>query len=145
MNKEINMKNKIKTITAAAISAMTILSATPITSLAASYTRPVYEGDYWRIETASTYHNCNDRYRVVIVGDANEDGCINIADVVRIQNVVNYGFTAPEPNSRDARLYLFFNSNFPDHMDINGDGAITQRDVNILMSFCCNNPPKIEV
>ena len=130
---------KIKTIAATALTAITILGASPMSSMAASYHRPITSADFWRIEYASNYRNCNDYDRVIIVGDANEDGCINIADVVRIQNVVNNGFNSPSPNNWDARLYKFFNSdrcNHPDHIDINGDGAVTQRDADILCTFC---------
>ena len=129
---------KIKTLTATALTALTILGSSPLTSLAVSYDRPYGPGDFVRIGNASRYHNCNDFGRVIDVGDANEDGSINLADVVTIKFAARNGFCAPEPGSRDAKLRRFFNTEactHPDHMDVNGDGAVTNRDAEILLSY----------
>ena len=130
--------NKIKTITATALTVLTILGSSPVTSMAVTYNRPYGPGDFWRIGNASDFRNCNNFSRVVDVGDANEDGSINLADVITIRNVVRYGYSAPEPNNWDARLRKFFNGStctHPDHMDVNGDGAVTSRDADILQSY----------
>ena len=75
--------NKIKTLTATALTVLTILGSSPMTSLAVSYDRPYGPGDFWRIGNASNFRNCNNFSRVVDVGDANEDGSINIPVVLR--------------------------------------------------------------
>ena len=68
------MNIKVKAISTAALTATMVLAALPVSSMAAGYNRTYNRGDFWRIGTASNYSSW------VAVGDANEDGCINIAD-----------------------------------------------------------------
>ena len=130
--------NKIRTLTATALTVLTILGSSSMVTMAASYNRSYGSGDFWRIGNASRYRNCNNFSRVVDVGDANEDGSINLADLITIRNAVRYGYSSPAPNSRDAKLRKFFNSytcTHPDHMDVNGDGAVNGKDADILEAY----------
>ena len=135
---------KIKTIAATALTAITIIGASPMSSMAVSYEKPITSADYYRIAFPSSYRDCNDYNRMINIGDANEDGRVNLADVIKIRNVAINGFTPPTPKDWDAAFYQFFNQDKcykPDHMDIDGDGAVTKRDADILLSFCTTYAP----
>ncbi|MBO4637494.1 MAG: hypothetical protein J5685_10155 [Clostridiales bacterium] len=122
------MNKKLKATSIAVLTATMVLASLPVSSMAAGYNPKYGSGDFWRIGRPSNYS------RYVDVGDANEDGYINISDYIEICNTVNYGWSKGPKTTWERFRYSIGLWRTPDHMDINGDGRVTHQDADILLA-----------
>ena len=103
------MRKNVKKIAATVMAAMTVITAMSTTSMAASNK---YIGN--------TYYTFNWGTKKVYVGDCNEDGVINIADLVALRSVSNKG------------RYIL---NAWAVYDCNQDGYVNEKDVTALQDY----------
>ena len=103
------MKKNVKKVVASVMATMTVMSAMATTSLAAGNGR-----------IGEDYYYFNWWTKKVYVGDVNEDGKINIADLILLREVGDYG-------------RAFWNAEKV--WDCNGDGYINSADADALQSY----------
>jgi len=103
------MKKNVKKVVAALMATMTIMSTVATTSLAAGNGRI-------GVVSYSFYYGT----QTVYVGDCNQDGDINVADLVALMNNQDHG-------------WYFFNAWAV--YDCNGDGYVNSKDVDALKSY----------
>ena len=98
------MKRIAKKITACFVSAFMLCAGTCVAFISASAANDAIQ--------PRAYH---------VYGDVNEDGAINIADLVCVLNAINNGYFGP--------------GQCPQAADVNGDGVVTNEDATMIQNY----------